>query len=158
LYDILLKNVTNTHEYEELVKIFLRPGEYRISSEDDGSRHDFIFNGHDDKNITKEDIYDTLSELTGMKPPWGIVTGIRPVKMTGEIMESLGSFEKTRERLTGYYRINEEKADKAIMMYDYQQRTAGKAAAGFGEHIYRHTVLPDQMSVLFICFQPEGHG
>jgi len=126
LYDILLKNVTNTHEYEELIKIFLRPGEYRISSEDDGSSHDFIFNGNDDKNITKEDIYDTLSRLTGMKPPWGIVTGIRPVKMTGEIMESLGSFEKTRERLTGYYRINEEKADKAIMMYDYQQRTAGK--------------------------------
>ena len=31
LYKIVLENVNNTHEYEELVKIFLRPEEYDVS-------------------------------------------------------------------------------------------------------------------------------
>ena len=34
MYDILLKDVKKAHEFEELIKIFLRPSEFRLFSDD----------------------------------------------------------------------------------------------------------------------------
>ena len=34
MYDILLKDVKKAHEFEELIKVFLRPSEFRLFSDD----------------------------------------------------------------------------------------------------------------------------
>ncbi|MEG0663291.1 MAG: coproporphyrinogen dehydrogenase HemZ, partial [Anaerovoracaceae bacterium] len=123
-YKIVLNNITKNHEYEEMIKIFLRPDEFVIANEGSGD-FQFTFNG--DKNVTKKEIYLALSQLTGKRPLWGIVTGIRPVKMTGELIERLGSVEAAEKKLREYYLISEEKIDLVLSMYAYQMKTFGKS-------------------------------
>lgn len=118
MYRIVLKDVDKTHEYEELIKVFLRPGKYEILREGEG---DLNFCRQEDKNLLKQEIYFALKKLTGTDPPWGIVTGIRPVKMTGDLMRKLQDSEKVRKVLENYYRISREKTDLVMDIYSYQQ-------------------------------------
>lgn len=132
MYKIVLENVNNTHEYEELVKIFLRPEEYDVSMDGDTEGADLVVRNKGDKNIAKKEIYEALRELTGKSPVWGIVTGIRPVKMAGEIVrryEEEGdhcAYKTAREKLLSYYCISEEKADLALELYRLQQKIFGR--------------------------------
>ena len=117
---------------EEMIKIFLRPDQYVLVSEDyvqqDGETF-LVFNKENfsDKNQIKRQIYDQLSALTGVYPQWGILTGIRPVKLTGEIYEKVGSENAVLQILMSEYYLTEEKAKLLIEMYFHQQRTCGKA-------------------------------
>ncbi|MBR6444665.1 MAG: coproporphyrinogen dehydrogenase HemZ [Firmicutes bacterium] len=143
MYDFLLKDVKKAHEYEELVKAFLRPDEFRLYSDDlenvripEGERptddeFDHIFSANEDKNALKREIYGELSRLTGKTLPWGIITGIRPVKLTGEIVRSFdGETDRAREVLINDYYVEKERADKALEIYGYQQKTAGSPEEG----------------------------
>ena len=94
MYNIIIKNVENKYDFAELIKIFLRPEEFHAyteaeyaEKEEDGEPGELIvFNEEmsEDKNKIKREIYNKLSQLTGKKPKWGILTGVRPVKLTGE--------------------------------------------------------------------------
>lgn len=48
--------------------------------------------GQLEKNKAKRFIYDSLAELTGYRPAWGTLTGVRPTKLANEMM--------SRDRLT----------------------------------------------------------
>lgn len=130
MYKIVINNVKNTHEYEELIKIFLRPCEYKITSEGIG---DLVFWGSDDKNQTKRDIYDALSSVTGKHPKWGIITGIRPVKLFGDIQRHENSSERAVEIFRKDYLVSEEKARLVSEIFNHQQDVfgfAGRNTAG----------------------------
>ena len=49
----------------------------------------FSFNG--DREALKREMYRSLELYTGKSPKWGVLTGIRPVKLAGEILDSCGS-------------------------------------------------------------------
>lgn len=123
MYKIVLDGVEKTHEFEELIKVFLRPGQYEILAEGEG---DLVFSKKKDKNHLKKEIYLALRELTGLDPLWGIVTGIRPVKMTGELIRKLKDSGKTRQMLEEYYCISKEKIDLVMDIYDYQAGIFGE--------------------------------
>ena len=36
--------------------------------------------GSDDREEIKREFYELLSDLTGLRPPWGTLTGVRPLK------------------------------------------------------------------------------
>lgn len=138
MYNILINNVKNSYDYEELIKIFLPPDSFCILTErppgDIGvSQLSYLFPNQipvisfneklsNDKNEIKREIYRTLSELTGKKPPWGILTGVRPVKLTGEIAAKGYDLKKT---LTEDYLVSEEKTSLLIETYNYQQEILG---------------------------------
>jgi len=62
--------------------------------------------------------YKTAGEITGIYPPWGIHTGIRPVKTAGDILEKNNFNEiKTHEILCDDYLMNKNKAALAIETY-----------------------------------------
>lgn len=131
MYRIGVRGAGNTHEYEELVKIFLRPDEYsvEIAGPGDGSGFDLITSGDEDKNIKKQEIYRALSAVTGESPEWGIITGIRPVKLFGEIArecpeDALAHAEKVFRE---YYLVSEEKTDLTRRIYELQQERFGEA-------------------------------
>lgn len=140
MYRIAVRNAENTHEYEELVKVFLRPEEYEIQGlYDDGpagtdEKFDIVTSGCTDKNIKKQDIYRALSELTGETPEWGIITGIRPVKLFGDIARESGGPGKgagDAERVfKEYYLVSDEKTQLTRRIYDLQQERFGEAAEG----------------------------
>ena len=67
------------------------------------------------KNVLKRTIYRALKEKSGKELPWGVLTGIRPVKL------AVGLYEKEhldddeiRKRLKDTYYISDEKMDLSI--------------------------------------------
>lgn len=64
----------------------------------------------DFRREVRRGVYSLLSEHTGKKLPWGMLTGIRPAKIVHELLdEGLGKGQ-IESRLTGYYRISPAKA------------------------------------------------
>ena len=130
MYRFRITGTDNTNPYEELIKVFLQPGEYELLRDadseastvqklrPDGSGDDVItFVHQQDKNRTKRDIYRTLQKLTGKSPKWGILTGIRPVKLV-----PLHSETELKEE----YLISDEKYQLIKGIHQYQQDTAGQ--------------------------------
>ena len=69
--------------------------------------------------------YAAAGEITGIYPPWGMHTGIRPAKTAGEILEKNNLDEtKTLAILRGNYLMSEKKAALAL-----ETHKNGKAAA-----------------------------
>ncbi len=123
-----LENITsNINQYEELIKLFLTPDEFKIIT-DETSQEEvtkiFVFDGN--KNKIKREIYEYFSNETGEMPKWGILTGIRPVKLAGELYEKMQDRTAVKEHLNTEYLMSEEKADLILDMYEYQQKELGK--------------------------------
>ncbi len=68
-----------------------------------------------DKNTAEHElcrlIYRILSERTGICPPWGLMTGIRPVKKFVELIRQDMSREQIYDKLSKKYEISPEKFD-----------------------------------------------
>lgn len=117
---------------DELIKIFLRPDEYELVDEDYTAQpgdHLILINEENfgDKNQINRQIYDRLSRLTGKRPQWGILTGIRPVKLCGEIYERLQNRQAVIDELCSEYYLEKEKAELLMDLYFHQQDFCGKA-------------------------------
>lgn len=126
MYALKLEHAANTNIYEELIKLFLTPSQYEIFRDgDDAPSGAVIFREQGDKDEIKRQLYRYLEKETGLRPKWGILTGIRPVKLAGELWETLGSREKAKEYLQEKYYVNEEKADLILELYQYQQSRLG---------------------------------
>ena len=128
MYRIKILNFEKTYLLNELIKIFLRPDQYELQEEDDNvDESTIVFNkeGASDINVIKREIFDTLSDMTGQRPEWGILTGVRPVKLCGEIYERLHDAEDTVTYLMNHYYLCEEKARLIMDMYLHQQEFCG---------------------------------
>ncbi|MCL1809969.1 MAG: coproporphyrinogen dehydrogenase HemZ [Clostridiales bacterium] len=119
--EIDLKGVQNKYEYEELIKVFLRPGQYRITMSGGPAP---------DKNQLKREIFCLLSKLTGKVHEWGILTGVRPVKLAGELYDRLGGRRQAIDALAREYMLSAEKAELIVSIHEYQRRLLGKPEKG----------------------------
>ena len=137
MYNFVIKNITNKYDFAELVKIFLTPEEFSAYTDDEFAElspnernqgKTVFFNEilSDDKNFIKRQIYNYLSKETGKVPPWGILTGVRPVKLTGELFDRLGGEDAAVKELTETYLLSPEKTALLIDTYKYQQEICGK--------------------------------
>lgn len=54
-------------------------------------------------------IYHILCRKTGITPPWGLMTGIRPVKKVTELMAQGFSHDEIKERLENRYELSSKK-------------------------------------------------
>ena len=94
MFDIRITGTDKLNPYEELIKVFLQPSEYRLNGDeaksgpaedetdvpgDEPVRLEYRFEG--DSDAVKRQIYRDLERHTGKSPKWGILTGIRPVKL-----------------------------------------------------------------------------
>ena len=132
MYKIQIKNFEKKNLIEELIQVFLKPSEYEIT--DDGENAGagdavltFNESGNLDRDGIKREVYEKLSQITGLKPEWGILTGIRPVKLCSELFDREKSQEKVRRIFREKYLLSDGKTDDIIEMYMYQQELAGKA-------------------------------
>ncbi|MBR5229506.1 MAG: coproporphyrinogen dehydrogenase HemZ [Firmicutes bacterium] len=140
MYNFIIKNVSNKYDCEELIKVFIPADDFRAWTEaewlgmTDEEREQWlgleqvIFNEtlSNDKNAVKREILRHMSLITGTNPSWGILTGVRPVKLTGEIFDRLESEEAVRRELKETYLLDDEKTDLLIDTYNYQQEICGK--------------------------------
>lgn len=130
MYKIKIHNFEKKYLLDEMIRVFLSSDDYTILSDDeDASAEEVIhFNvyGSDDKNEIKREIYRKLSNLTSLKPDWGILTGIRPVKLWGETYEKHdGDSTRTKELMSNNFLISDEKLDLIEDIYNYQKNMIG---------------------------------
>lgn len=124
MYGLKLNVTDNKNQYEELIKLFLEPSQYKLLEGDTPDEHFkevLEFYGEIDPNGLKRQIYRALEERTGRRPKWGILTGIRPVKLAGETCRRQGSTEKAKSYLQQEYLMDEKKTDLILELYHYQQ-------------------------------------
>ena len=105
-------NCSNTVDFEESLKY-------------DGTDKTLELTFDGDKDKVKKEIYLFLKEKTGKIPPWGIITGIRPVKLFGEIVDKIG-IEEAENAFRDKYCVSQEKTQLASSIYQYQQSEIGK--------------------------------
>lgn len=63
----------------------------------------------------KRQLYFILSELSGIRWPWGSLTGIRPTQVAMEELNQAGEREEARKRLVDVWGVSPEKAEKALL-------------------------------------------
>ena len=131
MYKIKIHNFEKKYLLDEMIRVFLSSDDYTILSDDEDCSSDEVihFNvyGSDDKNEIKREIYRKLSNLTSLEPDWGILTGIRPVKLWGETFEKLdGDCIHTKELMSNNFLISDEKLDLIKDIYSYQKSKIGE--------------------------------
>ena len=63
-----------------------------------------------EKNEAKRYLYNGLVKLTGYRPAWGTLTGVRPTKLANELMSVKGmSYEEVKSYFHKEYYVNAEK-------------------------------------------------
>lgn len=127
MYRCKLKGVKNLHQYEELIKVFLPKNAYEICDEDDSDETEcHVFEFAEDKDLMKRQIFKSLEKHTGKSPKWGIITGIRPVKLAGELYDSCTDMKEVDRILEQKYLVHSSKRKLTTEILDYQRKTIGK--------------------------------
>ena len=94
MFEIIITGTNKLNSYDELIKVFLQPSEYRLLQEgkdqevqDDPKDLPVRLEYHEEGDLyaVARRIYADLSEATGKFPKWGVLTGIRPVKLAYEL-------------------------------------------------------------------------
>jgi oxygen-independent coproporphyrinogen-3 oxidase len=128
------EGVKNPNEYIELIKMFLRPSEFRVSDGGTGvSPPEALLSGGD-KNAVKRFLFDYLVSACGLaerKPEWGILTGVRPVKLFGELAAAKGRDAALALMKDAYY-LSDKKIELVSRVCGFQRE---------------HTAPPPQGSV-----------
>lgn len=153
MYNFYFKNLRKEEGIRELIKVFLEESDFKIFSSapikplsdavECGDR-DFFFEdvpcenhkGGLSQNRLKADIFKKLSGELGTTPSWGIITGIRPVKLFGEIADSFATrnfsleeaVKKAKKKFLKEYLISKEKADLVEEIYNVQKNAFLKPA------------------------------
>lgn len=74
------------------------------------------------KRQIKQALYDLLKDLTGMRPPWGSLTGIRPTRLLYEAMETGMGLEDAVAWVESAFDVS---PDKARLLGDIARMQAG---------------------------------
>ena len=66
------------------------------------------------QRIIRLAFYDAGVAALGHEPPWGALTGVRPVKLPTRLISAGGTEEEAREMLRTLYRVNEGRTELAM--------------------------------------------
>lgn len=72
------------------------------------------------KNILKRMLYNILADYSGKQLPWGTLSGIRPTKITSELLKDGHSTEWVREHMKSEYYVSDVKTDLSIEISSYE--------------------------------------
>jgi coproporphyrinogen dehydrogenase HemZ len=119
LYRIYFNRVKQVYELTEMVRMFLPPSAFCILEKDPweepfGAAGDILIRLPD--SITTRDdgkryLYDRLKEYTGRSLDWGTLTGVRPVKLVGELLAAGNTPKQVVDCLVKQYYLSREKAE-----------------------------------------------
>ena len=102
------------------------------------------------KRFVTHKVYGYLSERTGRKLAWGMLTGVRPTKLVMQKLESGKSEEEIVEFLKEEYSVSDEKAKLAIEIAEREKRQDGMSAhAGGIQSLCGNPVLSEYLFLLF---------
>ncbi len=117
MYKFYFNRVRQVYELTEMVRMFLPQSAFCILEsdpwEDTQSTTEDILIRLPDNVETRDDgkkyIYDCLRMYTGRSLKWGTLTGVRPVKLVGELLAKGNSPEQVIDTLTNQYYVSRER-------------------------------------------------
>lgn len=125
---IKVHGFSNLAILRELIDEFISPEKYEIW-EDDGFLFDDCIHINRsfsaDRDEIKREIFNELANKTDIRPDWGILTGVRPIKLAGELLERFEE-EKVRGIFPKDYYLTEDKTNLVIDIYKRQIERCGK--------------------------------
>ena len=74
------------------------------------------------KRVVKRTIYELLRKETGIRPQWGLLTGVRPAKLISVLLEEGKSDEDCMKYLTEDYLVMPHKAELALKVAKAEQK------------------------------------
>lgn len=118
MFDIWFNRTEGNYELQELVRMFLPGDRFRLLDKDPGmdgtggsdAKTLRIPDGMTDKNDAKRYLFERLAEATGLRPAWGILTGVRPVKFAGDRLRAGRTMDEVARELQERYFVSAEKA------------------------------------------------
>lgn len=129
MYELYFNRAPGPYDLREMARMFLPSSEFRILDTDPVEETTNALPGNviripddiTDKNDAKSYIFQQLSARTGQRPDWGILTGVRPVKLAGDMLRVAGSLEAAKVRLQSEYHLNEAKANLVVSTLQTQK-------------------------------------
>ncbi len=167
MFNIYLPFPLNHYEFEELIKVFLRSGAYSIlgPNEHGGCGIEIrvpFFPDQDTgkpekntKNQIKRFLFRELQRHTGETPDWGILTGVRPVKLAGELLLREGTEEAVKDILMQDYYLTEEKAELLLDIAAYQRKLLNESPK---EAVGLYIGIPFCPTRCVYCSFPSNQG
>ena len=121
MYRFYLNGIKNEYHLEELAREFLSNDEFEIIPVDfhEGfsprlTDKSYLLNGEKDVDLdgVKRELYHILSNLTGITPEWGTLTGVRPLKLAFSVYDRCGDIAQTMETMAQKYLLHPEKIER----------------------------------------------
>ena len=111
-----LGEIYNLNDYDELARMFLKKGEFdfRFTKIDKSE-------GTEKKDENKRRLYDSLSTYTGKVLPWGILTGVKPVKLYSQLADLYGS-DRAMDLFKTRYLVDNAKSELVGKIYELQKK------------------------------------
>ncbi|MBQ3281795.1 MAG: coproporphyrinogen dehydrogenase HemZ [Eubacterium sp.] len=125
-YSFNIHGDVNISLMRELIDEFIDPAYYDVTCEEGPDVIQINTDLSSDRDTVKRELYRKLCDITGRKQEWGALTGVRPVKLAGELIESRG-LDGAKKRLSDFYYMSDEKIDLITDMYLYQKELFGFA-------------------------------
>lgn len=127
MYRFYINNIDDDYHFMELARVFLpddgfetiaytgRPVAHLL-----GENSYFVNeSATSDREAIKREFFGLLSDLTGIRPPWGTLTGVRPLKPALEMCRQC-SVEYMEQEISRKYLLSERKASLLADIADYQ--------------------------------------
>ncbi len=122
---IKINNFDKLNLISELADEFLEPDKYSFT--EDEADIEINAAGTGSLDDIKRELYIFLREYTGKSPEWGILTGVRPVKLAGELIERHKSSAEAAAILKDKYLLSDKKTSIITDMYVYQKELCKEA-------------------------------
>lgn len=127
MYRFYINNTDDEYHYLELGRAFLPDDAFEVIPYKGNPLDGLLREGHyfvnssgaDDRDEIKREFYRLLSEVTGNIPPWGTLTGVRPLKPALEIAKS-ASAEEMKRVFADKYLVSSPKTDLIAEIAEYQ--------------------------------------
>ena len=102
MYRFYTSDAENKYHYDELCRVFLTDDCFEIIALDMLPKQSllgdksFVLGDYEgaERDVIKRELYEKLSELTGLRPEWGTLTGVRPLKPALEILDERESLDE----------------------------------------------------------------
>lgn len=127
MYRFYINNIDDDYHFTELARVFLPDDGFEIITYSGRNiahllgENSFFVNeqSSDDREEIKREFYRLLSEITGTTPPWGTLTGVRPLKPALAICSGHPVSEMER-LMKEKYLMSDDKTSLLADIADYQ--------------------------------------
>ena len=127
MYRFYINNIKDEYHYLELARVFLPDDGFEIIPYNGNNiahllgKNSFFINesGSSDRDEIKRELYETLSGFTGIRPPWGTLTGVRPLKPALALCGSY-SVSEMEKIIRDKYLMSADKSSLIKDIADYQ--------------------------------------